>query len=126
MIRLTEGAVFNILMLFVASIGSVYFLKNPKFSKIINFSNFNKDPDILHDSVNQEQDLEQENNRSEILEVAENEKVNTTNQSDEETSKISLETILKEALPVFLCLLVIYLLFEYFSAHPLTDYLFSL
>lgn len=125
MIKLTEGDVINILILFVASIGSVYFLKNPKVSKI-NFSNFNKDPNILDDSVNPEQDSDQENNNSEILEVAENEKVNTTNQSDEEISKISLETILKEGLPVFLCLLVMYLLYKYFSAHPLTDYLFSL
>jgi hypothetical protein len=152
MISLTQGDVHNILLLFLASIGSVYFLKNPKAPKI-NFSNFNKDPNTLDDSVNPEQDSDQENPSLEILEVAENvlddsveqeessdqensssenlevaekQKINTTNQSDQEISKISLETILKEALPVFLSLLVIYLLYKYFSASPLTDFLFSL
>jgi hypothetical protein len=152
MISLTQGDVHNILLLFLASIGSVYFLKNPKAPKI-NFSNFNKDPNTLDDSVNPEQDSDQENPSLEILELAENvlddsveqeessdqensssenlevaekQKINTTNQSDQEISKISLETILKEALPVFLSLLVIYLLYKYFSASPLTDFLFSL
>ena len=152
MISLTQGDVHNILLLFLASIGSVYFLKNPKAPKI-NFSNFNKDPNTLDDSVNPEQDSDQENPSLEILELAENvlddsveqeessdqensssenlkvaekQKINTTNQSDQEISKISLETILKEALPVVLSLLVIYLLYKYFSASPLTDFLFSL
>jgi len=153
MISLTQGDVKNILFLFLASIGSVYFLKNPKALKI-NLSNFNKDPNTLDDSVNPEQDSDQENHSLEILEVAENvlddsvdqeensdqenssseilevaekQKINNTNQSEqEEISKISLETILKEALPVFLSLLVIYLLYKYFSAYPLTDFLFSL
>ena len=153
MISLTQGDVHNILLLFLASIGAVYFLKSPKAPKI-NFSNFNKDPNTLDDSLNPEQDSDQdnhsleilefaenvfddsvaqeeysdqENSSSEILEVAEKQKINTTNQSDkEEISKISLETILKEALPVFLSLLAIYLLYKYFSASPLTDFLFSL
>ncbi|MGB7711145.1 MAG: hypothetical protein WBL95_16705 [Microcoleus sp.] len=153
MISLTQGDVYNILLLFLASIGAVYFLKNPKAPKI-NFSNFNKDPNTLDDSLNPEQDSaqdnhsleilelaenvfddsvaqeeysDQENSSSEILEVAEKQKINTTNQSDkEEILKISLETILKEALPVFLSLLAIYFLYKYFSASPLTDFLFSL
>ena len=154
MISLTQGDVHNILLLFLASIGAVYFLKNPKAPKI-NFSNFNKDSNTLDDSLNPEQDSDQDNHSLEILEVAENvfddsvakeeysdqenssseilevaekqKKINTTNQSDkEEISKISLQTILKEALPVFLSLLAIYLLYKYFSASPLTDFLFSL
>lgn len=126
MISLTQGDFHNILLLFLASIGAVYFLKNPKVPKI-NFSNFNKDPNTLDDSVAQEEYSYKENSSSEILEVAEKQKINTTNQSDkEEISKISLETILKEALPVFLSLLAIYLLYKYFSAYPLTDFLFSL
>ncbi|MEG4167115.1 MULTISPECIES: hypothetical protein [unclassified Microcoleus] len=126
MISLTQGDVHNILLLFLASIGAVYFLKNPKVPKI-NFSNFNKDPNTLDDSVAQEEYSDQENSSSEILEVAEKQKINTTNQSDkEEILKISLETILKEALPVFLSLLAIYILYKFFSAYPLTDFLFSL
>jgi|GEM_PF-2092401 len=152
MISLTQGDVKNILFFFLASIGSVYFLKNPKAPKI-NFSNFNKEPNTLDDSVNPEQDSDQdnhsleilelaenvledsvdkeeysdpENSSSEILEVAEKPKINTTNQSGQKISKISLETILKEALPVFFSFLVIYFLYKYFSAYPLTDFLFSL
>ena len=123
-LRFTQADIVNILLLFLASIVSSYYvIKNPK----VNFLDFNKEPNVLDNSVNQEENSDQENSSSEILEVAEKQKINTTNQSDkEEISKISLETILKEALPVFLSLLVIYLLYKYFSAYPLTDFLFSL
>lgn len=152
-LRFTQADIVNILLFFLASIGSVYFIKKTKDPKI-NLSNFNKDPNTLDDSVNPEQDSDQENHSleilelaenvlddsvdqeensdqenssSEILEVAEKQHINTTHQSEqEEISKISLEAILKEALPVFLSLLVIYLLYKYFSAYPLTDFLFSL
>ena len=123
-LRFTQADIVNILLLFLASIVSSYYvIKNPK----INFLDFNKEPNVLDNSVNQEENSDQENSSSEILEVAEKQKINTTNQSDkEEISKIPLETILKEALPVFLSLLATYLLYKYFSAYPLTDFLFSL
>ena len=111
------------MLLFLASIVSSYYvIKNPK----VNFLDFNKEPNVLDNSVNQEENSDKENSSSEILEVAEKKHINTTNQSDQEISKISLETILKEALPVFFSFLVIYLLYKCFSAYPLTDFLFSL
>ena len=122
-LRFTQADIVNILLLFLASIVSSYYvIKNPK----VNFLDFNKEPNVLDNSVNQEENSDQENSSSEILEVAEKQHINTTNQSDLEISKISLETILKKALPVFLSFLVIYLLYKYFSAYPLTDFLFSL
>ena len=122
-LRFTQADIVNILLLFLASIVSSYYvIKNPK----VNFLDFNKEPNILDNSVNQEENSDQENSSSEILEVAEKKHINTTNQSDQEISKISLETILKEALPVFFSFLVIYLLYKCFSAYPLTDFLFSL
>jgi hypothetical protein len=122
-LRFTQADIVNILLLFLASIVSSYYvIKNPK----VNFLDFNKEPNVLDNSVNQEENSDQENSSSEILEVAEKQHINTTNQSDLEISKISLETILKKALPVFFSFLVIYLLYKYFSAYPLTDFLFSL
>ena len=150
-LRFTQADIVNILLFILASIVSSYYvIKNPK----VNFLDFNKDPNTLDDSVNPEQDSDRENHSLEILELAENvlddsvdqeensdqknssseilelaekQHINTTHQSEqEEISKISLEAILKEALPVFLSLLVIYLLYKYFSAYPLTDFLFSL
>ena len=122
-LRFTQADIVNILLLFLASIvSSIYVIKNPK----VNFLDFNKEPNVLDNSVNQEKNSDQENSSSEILEVAEKKHINTTNQSDQEISKISLKTILKKALPVFFSFLVIYLLYKYFSAYPLTDFLFSL
>ena len=122
-LRFTQADIVNILLLFLASIVSSYYvIKNPK----VNFLDFNKEPNVLDNSVNQEENSDKENSSSEILEVAEKKHINTTNQSDQEISKISLETILKEALPVFFSFLVIYLLYKCFSAYPLTDFLFSL
>ncbi|MEG4850037.1 hypothetical protein QUB10_03885 [Microcoleus sp. B5-D4] len=119
----TQADIVNILLFFLASIGSsIYVIKNPK----VNFLDFNKEPNLLDNSVNQEENSDQENSSSEILEVAEKQHINTTNQSDQEISKISLETILKKALPVFFSFVVIYLLYKFFSAYPLTDFLFSL
>ena len=122
-LRFTQADIVNILLLFLASIVSSYYvIKNPK----INFLDFNKEPNVLDNSVNQEENSDKENSSSEILEVAEKEHINTTNQSDQEISNISLETILKKALPVFLSFLVTYLLYKCFSAYPLTDFLSSL
>jgi len=122
-LRFTQADIINILLLFLASIvSSIYVIKNPK----VNFLDFNKEPNVLDNSVNQEENYYQENSSSEILEVAEKQHINTTNQSDQEISKISLETILKKALPVFFSFLVIYVLYKCFSAYPLTDFLFSL
>ena len=122
-LRFTQADIVNILLFFLASIVSSYYvIKNLK----VNFLDFNKEPNVLNNSVNQEENSDQENSSSEFLEVAEKQHINTTNQSDKEISKISLETILKKALPVFFSFLVIYLLYKYFSASPLTDFLFSL
>ena len=122
-LRFTQADIINILLLFLASIvSSIYVIKNTK----VNFLDFNKEPNVLDNSVNQEENYYQENSSSEILEVAEKQHINTTNQSDQEISKISLETILKKALPVFFSFLVIYVLYKCFSAYPLTDFLFSL
>ena len=122
-LRFTQADIVNILLFFLASIVSSYYvIKNPK----VNFLDFNKEPNVLNNSVNQEENSDQENSSSEVLEVAEKQHINTTNQSDQEKSKISLEKILKKALPVFFSFLAIYLLYKYFSAYPLTDFLFSL
>jgi len=122
-LRFTQADIVNILLFFLASIlSSIYVIKNPQ----VNFLDFNKEPNVLDNSVNQEENSDQENSSSEILEVAEKQHINTTNQSDKEISKISLETILKKALPVFFSFLVIYLLYKCFSAYPLTNFLFSL
>lgn len=122
-LRFTQADIVNILLFFLASIVSSYYvIKNPK----VNFLDFNKEPNVLNNSVNQEENSDPENSSSEVLEVAEKQHINTTNQSDKEKSKISLEKILKKALPVFFSFLVIYLLYKYFSAYPLTDFLFSL
>jgi len=122
-LRFTQADIVNILLFFLASIVSSYYvIKNLK----VNLLDFNKEPNVLNNSVNQEENSDQENSSSEFLEVAEKQHINTTNQSDKEISKISLETILKKALPVFFSFLVIYLLYKYFSASPLTDFLFSL
>ena len=122
-LRFTQADIVNILLLFLASIvSSIYVIKNPK----VNFLDFNKEPNVLDNSVNQAEKSDQENSSSEISEVGEKQHINTTNQSDQEISKISLKTILKKALPVFFSFLVIYLLYKYFSAYPLTDFLFSL
>lgn len=122
-LRFTQADIVNILLFFLASIVSSYYvIKNPK----VNFLDFNKEPNVLNNSVNQEENSDQENSSSEVLEVAEKQHINTTNQSDQEKSNISLEKILKKALPVFFSFLAIYLLYKYFSAYPLTDFLFSL
>lgn len=122
-LRFTQADIVNILLFFLASIlSSIYVIKNPQ----VNFLDFNKEPNVLDNSVNQEENSDQENSSSEILEVAEKQHINTTNQSDKERSKISLETILKKALPVFFSFFVIYLLYKCFSAYPLTDFLLSL
>lgn len=122
-LRFTQADIVNILLFFLASIVSSYYvIKNPK----VNFLDFNKEPNVLNNSVNQEENSDQENSSSEVLEVAEKQHINTTNQSYQEKSKISLEKIIKKALPVFFSFLAIYLLYKYFSAYPLTDFLFSL
>ncbi len=86
-LRFTQADIVNILLFFLASIVSSYYvIKNPK----VNFLDFNKEPNVLNNSVNQEENSDQENSSSEVLEVAEKQHINTTNQSDQEKSKISL------------------------------------